>query len=69
MKTNKKSVELRKIKNGQLFRLPLNNSLYVRGDYSPRFLSFKCHRFDSLVNEVMLLSDTLVYRASIVEFK
>lgn len=67
MKT-KKLVELRKIKNGQLFRLPLNNSLYVRGDYCPRFLTFKCHRFDSCDVEVMLCADTPVFRASIAEY-
>lgn len=67
MKT-KNFVELRKIKNGQLFRLPLTNSLYVRGDYCPRFLSFKCHRFDSIECEVVLCADTPVYRASIAEY-
>ena len=68
METNKKLVELRKIKNGQLFRFPLTNSLYVRCDYSPRFLSFKCHRFDTEGVELMLSADTLVFRASIAEF-
>ena len=55
-------VELRKIRNGQIFHFPLTNALYVRGDYFPRFLSFKCYRFDDVDVEVMLSSDTLVNR-------
>lgn len=66
MKT--KFIELRKIRNGQIFRLPINNALYVRGDYSSRFLSFKCYRFDSVDVEVLLCADTLVFPASIVEY-
>lgn len=64
----KKLTELRKIKNGQLFRFALTDYLYVRDDYCSRCLSFKCHRFDSVEAEVMLPADTLVYRASIAEF-
>lgn len=67
MKT-KKSTELRKIKNGQLFRSALTDYLYVRDDYSSRCSCIKCHRFDSVEAQVMLPADTLVYRASIAEF-
>lgn len=68
MKTLTKLVELRKIKNGKLFRLPPNNSLYVRDDYCSRCKSFKCHRFDSVESEIMLPSDTFVYCSSIADF-
>lgn len=65
MKT--KLFELRKIRNGQLFRFPLTNALYIRGEYLPRFFSFKCYRFDDVDVELVLSSETLVTSASIVE--
>lgn len=62
------TIELRKIQNGKLFRLPLNNSIYVRGDYVRKYLSFRAHRFGSISTDVMLCADTPVFPASISEF-
>lgn len=65
---DRKTVELRKIANGQIFRLLLNNVLYVRGDYVRKFLSFKVRRFDSVDTEVLLCTDTPVFSVSISEY-
>lgn len=62
------TIELRKVQSGKLFRLPINNAIYVRGDYVRKYLSFRAYRLDSFSTEVLLCADTPVYPFTISEF-
>lgn len=54
------TIELKKLKKGDYFKVPNCNVIYVKGDYERSLKKFSCHKFDNVNTERFFKGDKKV---------